>query len=69
MATGIVFIVEEEPAGGFIARALGHAIFTQADDMHRLREAIRDAVECHFPDATRRPRGISLRARTPEGRA
>jgi hypothetical protein len=33
------------------ARALGHAIFTQADTLEALREMVRDAVRCHFEDA------------------
>ena len=40
----LIFLVEEAPEGGFIARALGQAIFTEADDMPSLREQIRDAV-------------------------
>lgn len=44
----IVFLVEEDPEGGFTARALGESIFTQADSMEELREEIRDAVRCHF---------------------
>jgi len=56
----IVFVVEEDLDGGYTARALGEAIFTQADDMQSLRETVRDAVRCHFPDATKRPRMIRL---------
>jgi hypothetical protein len=44
----IVFLVEESDEGGFIARALGESIFTQADSMDVLREEVRDAVRCHF---------------------
>jgi hypothetical protein len=60
MATEIVFMVEEDPEGGFIARALGESIFTQADDMEGLRVAVRDALHCHFPDAKARPKVIRL---------
>jgi hypothetical protein len=56
----IVFLVEEEAEGGLSARALGESIFTQADDYDTLREQVRDAVLCHFPDATQRPRIIRL---------
>ena len=56
----IVFIVEEDPDGGFMAKALGESIFTQADDMAALREMVRDAVRCHFPDASKRPKMIRL---------
>ncbi len=44
----IVFLVEEAPEGGFMARALGESIFTQAETFEALREAVRDAVRCHF---------------------
>ena len=44
----LVFLVEEAPEGGFTARALGAAVFTEADTLESLREAIRDAVRCHF---------------------
>ena len=46
----IVVAVEESPEGGYEARALGHAIFTQADSMDELREMVRDAVRCHFEE-------------------
>jgi hypothetical protein len=44
----IIFAVEESPEGGYEARALGHAIFTQADSMDELGEMVRDAVRCYF---------------------
>jgi hypothetical protein len=44
----IVFLVEEAPEGGYQARALGHSIFTEADTWEELRDAVRDAVQCHF---------------------
>jgi hypothetical protein len=58
--TEIVFLVEEDPESGYVARALGESIFTQADDLLSLRENIRDAVRCHFPDDDARPRMIRL---------
>jgi hypothetical protein len=48
----IVFLVEEAPEGGFTARALSEAIFTQAESFEALREAVRDAVRCHFDAGT-----------------
>ena len=57
--TEIIFEVEESPGGGFEARALGHAIFTEAETMHKLREMVRDAVHCHFDPGTA-PRLIRL---------
>ena len=54
-----VFLVEHAPEGGFTARALGEAIFTEADDMPALRSAVQEAVHCHF-DAGAAPRVIRL---------
>jgi hypothetical protein len=58
--TELVFLVEDDPEGGYTARALGESIFTQADDIKTLREVVRDAVHCHFPDELTRPRVIRL---------
>ncbi len=44
----IFFMVQEAPEGGYTARAIGHAIFTQADTVDALRDEIKDAVSCHF---------------------
>lgn len=55
----IIFAVEEAPEGGYLARALGHDIFTEADSPEGLREAVRDAVRCHF-DEDDRPKMIRL---------
>jgi hypothetical protein len=48
-----VFVVQEAPEGGYVARALGEAIFSEPAEMDSLREMIRDAVRCHFDDDTR----------------
>lgn len=55
----IIFAVEEAPEGGYVARALGHSIFTEADALPHLRDAVRDAVRCHF-DKDERPKLIRL---------
>jgi hypothetical protein len=55
----LVFLVEEAPEGGYVARALGEAIITEADDLDDLRQMVRDAVLCHFDDADR-PRVVRL---------
>ena len=60
MSTEIVFLVEEDPDGGYTARSVGDAIFTQADDLDDLRTMIRDAVRCHFPDEAARPQVIRM---------
>ncbi len=49
----IIFLIEEAPEGGFTARALGFAIFTEADDMDALKSNVRDAVACHFEGSDR----------------
>ena len=46
----IVFLVEEAAEGGFIARAAGEAIFTEANDLAQLLERAREAVRCHFDE-------------------
>ena len=46
----IIFIVEEAPEGGLIARAVAESIFTQAATMAELHEQVRDAVRCHFDE-------------------
>jgi hypothetical protein len=55
----VIFSIEEAPEGGFVARALGYSIFTEADDLDALRNAVRDAVRCHFDEADR-PKVIRL---------
>jgi hypothetical protein len=46
--TELVFLVEEAQEGGYTARGVGEAVFTEADTMEELRQAVRDAVRCHF---------------------
>ena len=46
----ITFVVEEAPEGGYSARALGAAIFSEADDLETLQVEMRDAVLGHFED-------------------
>lgn len=55
----IIFVIEEAPEGGWTARALGPAIFTEADTLDELHEQVRDAVRCHFEEAER-PKVIRL---------
>ena len=44
----IIFLVAEDPEGGYTAKALGHSIFTEADDLKVLNQKVRDAILCHF---------------------
>ena len=46
----LIFLVDAAPEGGFVARALGQAMFTEADDLEGLHRQIRDAVHRHFAD-------------------
>ena len=57
--TEIIFVVEESPEGGFIARALGASIFVETDSIDQLQAQVRDAVACHFED-DQRPKVIRL---------
>mgnify|MGYP001114198034 CR=1 FL=1 len=50
MTTEIVFLVEEAHEGGYTARALSQAIFTEAETPEELEANARDAVRCHFDD-------------------
>lgn len=58
--TELVFLVEESPEGGFAARAMGPAIFTQGDTMDELRRNVIEAVVCHFDRPEDRPKLIRL---------
>lgn len=49
----IIFLVEEAPEGGYVARALGASIFAEADRAEELPEQVRDAVKCHFEEPER----------------
>lgn len=53
MAKEVLFLVEDAVEGGYIARALGYSIFTEADSWEDLKSAIRDAVQCHFDEGDR----------------
>jgi len=50
MDSEIIFIVEEAPEGGYMAKALGQSIFTEADTLAELRENVREAVLTHYDD-------------------
>ncbi|HHP7244536.1 MAG TPA: type II toxin-antitoxin system HicB family antitoxin [Elainellaceae cyanobacterium] len=54
--TDVIFLVEDDPDGGYTARAIGESIFTQAETLEELRDQVRDAVQCHFEDELNRPK-------------
>jgi hypothetical protein len=55
MEKEIIFLIEEDPEGGYTARALGFSIFTEADNLDNLKTMIKDAVRCHFEDTEKPP--------------
>ena len=50
MNNEIIFVVKEASEGGYIARALGHSIFIEGEDINEIKANARDAVRCHFED-------------------
>ncbi|MDX2001952.1 MAG: hypothetical protein SFW35_05955 [Chitinophagales bacterium] len=46
----IIFLVEEAPEGGYVARALNDSIFTEAESFELLRANVIDAIKCHFEE-------------------
>lgn len=55
----IIFIVEDAAEGGYIAKAIGTSIVTEADTIANLYQNVRDAVKCHFEEG-QAPRVIRL---------
>ena len=56
----LIFEVRDADEGGFFARALGHAVFTEAETWDELRANVREAVTLHFENEPVRPRLIQL---------
>lgn len=46
----VFFLVEEAVEGGYVAKAMGESIFTEAETLEELRKEIREAVSCHFEE-------------------
>lgn len=46
----ITFLVQEAEEGGYTARALSKAIFTEGETMEELKANIKEAVQCYFGD-------------------
>jgi len=49
----IVFVVEADPDGGYAASAVGQSIVTRGDTIDLFKQAVREAVTCHFDDGKR----------------
>ncbi|MGH9621159.1 MAG: type II toxin-antitoxin system HicB family antitoxin [Bryobacteraceae bacterium] len=56
----LIFEIRDAEEGGYWARALGQAIFTQAETWEELRANILEATTLHFEDSTSRPRLLQL---------
>lgn len=56
----IAFLVEMID-GTYIAKAVGASIVTQAESVLALREAVKEAVVCHFDDHNAMPSTIKLK--------
>ncbi len=56
----IMFLVEDDPEGGYSAQALGYSIFTEGETVEEIKENILDALRCHFDDVSDIPRVIRL---------
>jgi len=50
MSNEIIFLVEEDPDGGYNAEGLGYSIFTDGDTISELKKNIIDAMKCHFDE-------------------
>ena len=59
MQNEIMFIIEESLEGGYEAKALGHSIFTEAENLDELKYNIKEAVACHF-ESSEMPKVIRL---------
>jgi len=56
----LIFEVREAEEGGYVARALGQAIFTEAETWEQLRDNVPEVTSLHFEDAPAKPKIIQL---------
>ncbi|KQC10830.1 MAG: 2-oxoisovalerate dehydrogenase [Candidatus Cloacimonas sp. SDB] len=56
----LIFLIEEDPEGGYNAKALGQSIFAQGDTFEILKDNIKDALACHFDNKEDIPKIIRL---------
>ncbi|MGP0076161.1 MAG: 2-oxoisovalerate dehydrogenase [Bryobacteraceae bacterium] len=52
----LIFEIRDAEEGGYCARELGHAIFTQADTWEELHANVLKATSLHLEDGPERPR-------------
>ena len=60
MGMELILEVRDAEEGGYYARALGHAVFTEAETWEELRANVLEAVSLHFEDGPLRPRLVQL---------
>jgi hypothetical protein len=60
MTMELIFEVRDADEGGYCARALGHAIFTEADTWDELRANVLEVTSLHFEDEASEPRLVQL---------
>lgn len=60
MVMELIFEVRDAEEGGYCARALGHAIFTEAETWGELRANVLETTSLHFEDAAERPHLVQL---------
>ncbi|UWZ82153.1 2-phospho-L-lactate guanylyltransferase [Occallatibacter riparius] len=56
----VIFEVREAEEGGYTARALGYAIFTEAETWDELRDNVREVTALHFEDEDVKPKIVQL---------
>ena len=56
----IIFIIEEDPEGGYNAQGLGYSIFTEGETIEELKENIKEAIRCHFDKEEDIPKIVRL---------
>ena len=55
MGMELIFEIRDAEEGGYCARALGHAIFTEAETWDELRANVLEAIALHFENGSMRP--------------
>jgi predicted RNase H-like HicB family nuclease len=58
MGVELIFEVRDGEEGGYCARALGHAIFTEAETWDELRANVLEATALHFEDGAAHPQTV-----------
>ena len=56
----LIFEVRDAEEGGFHARALGQAIFTQGETWDELKTNVLEALDVYFDDAAALPKLVQL---------